>query len=99
MVTGQDWVRALLWGACRWQPPRIDFLSFSSDLSFHMGAQKRHVPQFSFPPMMVTYQAARLISKAFQISRSAATRLVIISSLWAGEGVMRRRSVPRATVG
>ena len=49
------------------------------------------------PPGM--NQAARLRRCAVQTASSAATSAAIISSVWIGDGVKRRRSVPRGTVG
>jgi len=49
-------------------------------------------PQAATPP-------TRLMLQRVQSSSSAVTSLSIISSVWAGDGVKRSRSVPRGTVG
>ena len=43
--------------------------------------------------------AARFSPERFQMVSSEATRCAMSASEWAGEGVTRRRSVPRGTVG
>jgi hypothetical protein len=61
---------------------------------------KRQLAGKDNAPINVRLDRAALASRtSAQISASACTRCSMSASLWCGDGVIRRRSVPRGTVG
>ena len=71
---------------------------FFAQMAFLSGRNGRFVP---LPITDATYAAAATRARAHcdQISDRAETNFSISASEWTGDGVMRKRSVPRGTVG
>ena len=66
----------------------------------HFGARPQVNASVELPAnRQLPLYAARRRSMRCQISTSALVRATIMSWVWAGPGVKRRRSVPRGTVG